>query len=158
MRFPSLLCLIVCFSVPASAQENARAGGLNYTAVKRDVPRPQRSLPLVVRPGQEDRAPDAAQESYTRIWEKYKALAAGTEDAPAANGEAIKTPHVNQPLRPSAPAVSTNAAPTKPSAGMNMLIHKMNERKTGGVPVRTLKMKTPDTRRETPSTQDKTAE
>lgn len=122
--------LLISLSAPAFAQaQSPYKGGLNYTTAGqknathgKNFIRHKDIQPIEGASSQEDTAAAAAQAS----WEKYKALAAGTQNAPPA----VKS------LQPEPPKVQSTA---KPSVGFGGVIQKYQQNKAQRSQMRTLK-------------------
>ncbi len=121
MRLTLLLLLLL--TPPAYADQFEYKGGINHTYIRKSPPPAEQKAP---------EAEETAAPTTTKIWEKYKALAAGQ---PEQQQEAETT---QPPTAPTAPE-----PPQKPT-GITAILKQYQTNKAGRSQMRSLTMKQPE--------------
>lgn len=141
MRFAFLVLAALCFLVPtARADQNS---GLAYTTLHAQETKTQGSLRLKTFGGEDK--PDAAEAesaAAAAVWEKYKALAAGTYKEEEKAAPSVKKPEA--PEKPT-PAAAQESAPPKQKGALSSLIDDYYKNRSEQGKMRRLVISTPET-------------
>jgi hypothetical protein len=166
MRFSDILAFIVVLMLcPGWAQaESPYQGGMKYTAVRKHPAPPapaaapadganaSSSIHFKEIAPKPEAAQPAEETPASRVWKKYKSLAAGTyeEPIPAAKqntaGESETSP------APQPPQTAANAAPPPAkNTGMAAIIDEYRRNKSSQSQMRTLRFQQPETQAASPA-------